>query len=136
MHTQCILSYLNALLIYGSVSTDGNYHSNRRLVLCLVVKHSVVWATKLHFGMDVQQNKIWETLGAHYLEYRYHSIMFVISCGARPLPKVLQCHCVSFLHKSEQSLPPVGLAQESSPTLLHTPTLMEDYQCGRGRERK
>ena len=85
MDTQCILSYLNALLIYGSVSTGGNYHSNRRLVLCLVVKHSVVWATKLYFGMDVQQNNIWETLGAHYLEYGYHSIMFVISCGAHYL---------------------------------------------------
>ena len=79
MDTQRILSYLNTLLIYESVSTGGNYHSNRRLVLCLVVKHSVVWATKLHFGMDVQQNKIWETLGANYLEYCYHSIMFVIS---------------------------------------------------------
>ena len=47
--------------------------------------HSVVWATKLYFGMDFQQNEIWETLGAHYLEYRYHSIRFVISCGAHYL---------------------------------------------------
>ena len=87
--------------------------------------------------MDFQWNETLETLGAHYLEYHYYSITFVIGCGAH-LPEVLQCHCVSFLHKSEQSLPPVGPAQESSPTLLHTPTLMEDYHWGgedKGREK-
>ena len=85
MGTQPIVSCLNTSLVYESVSTSGNYHSNRRLVPCLVVKNSVVWATKLYFGMDFQRNETLETLGAHYLEYRYYSITFVIGCGAHYL---------------------------------------------------